>query len=49
MIPRDCNDEFSTALLPFYARRDDHLEAMVIKLYQIINMPMNDCLYKIIK
>ncbi|KXT74908.1 Mobile element protein [Streptococcus sp. DD10] len=34
MIPRDRNGEFSTALLPSYARRDDHLEAMVIKLYQ---------------
>ena len=33
-IPRDRNGEFSTALLPSYARRDDHLEAMVVKLYQ---------------
>lgn len=33
-IPRDRNGDFTTALLPAYARRDDHLEAMVIKLYQ---------------
>lgn len=34
IIPRDRNGEFSPVLLPSYARRDDHLEEMVIKLYQ---------------
>ncbi|HGD4397582.1 MULTISPECIES: IS256-like element ISSdy3 family transposase [Streptococcus] len=33
-IPRDRNGEFSPAILPSYTRRDDHLEEMVIKLYQ---------------
>lgn len=33
-IPRDRNGNFSPALLPAYGRRDDHLEEMVIKLYQ---------------
>ena len=33
-IPRDHNGNFSPALLPAYGRRDDHLEEMVIKLYQ---------------
>ena len=33
-IPRDCNGNFSPSLLPAYGRRDDHLEEMVIKLYQ---------------
>ena len=33
-IPRDRNGDFSPALLPAYGRRDDHLEEMVIKLYQ---------------
>lgn len=35
IISRDRNGEFSPVLLPSYARRDDHLEEMVIKLYQI--------------
>lgn len=34
IIPRDRNGEFSPVLLPSYARRDDHWEEMVIKLYQ---------------
>ncbi|MCA2389327.1 MULTISPECIES: IS256 family transposase [Lactococcus] len=34
IIPRDRNGEFSPVLLPSYARRDDQLEEMVIKLYQ---------------
>ncbi|EGL48471.1 IS256 family transposase [Streptococcus dysgalactiae] len=34
LIPRDQNGEFSPALIPSYGRRDDHLEEMVIKLYQ---------------
>lgn len=34
IIPRNRNGEFSPILLPSYARRDDHLEEMVIKLYQ---------------
>ena len=34
-IPRDRNGNFSPALIPSYGRRDDHLEEMVIKLYQI--------------
>ncbi|MCC9883360.1 IS256 family transposase, partial [Streptococcus agalactiae] len=34
LIPRDRNGEFSTALIPSYGRRDNHLEDMVIKLYQ---------------
>lgn len=34
IIPRDRNGEFSPALLSPYTRRDDHLEEMVIKLYQ---------------
>ena len=34
-IPRDRNGNFSLALLPAYRRRDEHLEEMVIKLYQI--------------
>ena len=29
-IPRDRNENFSTALFPAYGRRDDHLEEMVI-------------------
>ena len=33
-IPRDRNGNFSPALLPTYGRRDDHLEEIVIKLYQ---------------
>lgn len=33
-IPRDRNGNFSPALIPAYGRRDDHLEEMVIKLYQ---------------
>lgn len=33
-IPRDRNGNFSPALLPAYGRWDDHLEEMVIKLYQ---------------
>ena len=33
-IPRDRNGNFSPALIPSYGRRDDHLEEMVIKLYQ---------------
>ncbi len=33
-IPRDRNGNFSPALLPAYGRRDDHLDEMVIKLYQ---------------
>ena len=33
-IPRDRNGNFSPALIPSYERRDDHLEEMVIKLYQ---------------
>ena len=33
-IPRDRNGYFSPALIPAYGRRDDHLEEMVIKLYQ---------------
>ena len=33
-IPRDRNGNFSPALLPAYGRRYDHLEEMVIKLYQ---------------
>lgn len=33
-IPRDRNGNFSQALLPAYERRDNHLEEMVIKLYQ---------------
>ena len=33
-IPRDRNGNFSPALLPAYERRDNHLEEMVIKLYQ---------------
>ena len=33
-IPRDRNGDFSPALIPAYGRRDDHLEEMVIKLYQ---------------
>ncbi|OCX05229.1 IS256 family transposase [Streptococcus dysgalactiae subsp. equisimilis] len=32
--PRDRNGEFSPALIPSYGRRDNHLEEMVIKLYQ---------------
>ncbi|EPU21741.1 hypothetical protein SAG0135_04120, partial [Streptococcus agalactiae LMG 14609] len=34
LIPRDRNGEFSPALIPSYGRRDNHLEEMVIKLYQ---------------
>ena len=34
IIPRDRNGNFSPALIPAYGRRDDHLEEMVIKLYQ---------------
>ena len=33
-ILRDCNGNFSSALIPSYGRRDDHLEETVIKLYQ---------------
>ncbi len=33
-IPRNRNGNFSPALLPAYGRRDDHLDEMVIKLYQ---------------
>ena len=33
-ISRDRNGNFSPALIPAYGRRDDHLEEMVIKLYQ---------------
>ena len=33
-ITRDRNGNFSPALIPAYGRRDDHLEKMVIKLYQ---------------
>ena len=33
-IPRDRNGNFSPALIPAYGRCDDHLEEMVIKLYQ---------------
>jgi len=33
-IPRDRNGNFRPALIPSYGRRDDHLEEMVIKLYQ---------------
>ena len=33
-IPRDRNGNFTPALLPSYGRLDDHLEEMVIKLYQ---------------
>lgn len=33
-IPRDRNRNFSPALIPAYRRRDDHLEEMIIKLYQ---------------
>ena len=33
-IPSDRNGNFSPALIPSYGRRDDHLEEMVIKLYQ---------------
>lgn len=33
-IPRDRNGNFSPALIPSYGRRDEHLEEMVIKLYQ---------------
>lgn len=34
-IPRDRNGSFSPALIPIYGCRDDDLEEMVIKLYQI--------------
>lgn len=34
IIPRDCNEDFTPALIPAYGRQDDHLEEMVIKLYQ---------------
>lgn len=34
VIPRDQNGEFSPAIFPSYARCDDHLEEMIIKLYQ---------------
>ena len=30
-IPRDRNGNFSLALIPSYGRRDDHLEAYLIK------------------
>lgn len=33
-IPRVRNGNFSPALVPAYGHRDDHLEEMVIKLYQ---------------
>lgn len=33
-IPRDRNGNFSSASIPSYGRRDDHLEEMDIKLYQ---------------
>ncbi|HHF7037648.1 TPA: IS256 family transposase [Streptococcus mutans] len=33
-IPRDRIGNFSPALIPAYGRHDDHLEEMVIKLYQ---------------
>ena len=33
-IPRDRNGNFSPSLIPAYGRKDDHLEKMVIKLYQ---------------
>ena len=33
-IPRDCNGNLSPALIPSYGRREDHLEEMVINLYQ---------------
>ncbi len=34
IIPKDCNENFSPALIPAYGRQDDHLEKMVFKLYQ---------------
>ena len=33
-IPRDRNGNFSPTFIPSYGRRDDHLEEMIIKLYQ---------------
>ena len=33
-IPRERNGNFSPSLISAYGRRDDHLEEMVIKLYQ---------------
>ena len=33
-IPSDRNGNFSPALIHSYGRRDDHLEEMVLKLYQ---------------
>ena len=33
-IPRDRNGNFSPALIPAQGRRDDHLEELVIKLFQ---------------
>ena len=32
-IPRDRNNEFEQQLIPAYARRDDWLETMIIRIY----------------
>lgn len=33
-IPRDCNHKFEQQLIPSYARRDDWLETMIIRMYE---------------